>query len=241
MKTAALFLFLSSLGAGTAVAGACLPGPPPSRGDGSIAGVTVPGGTQYYFKDALLAGFDCFEELSSWFPSYITTTNALSPTRVVVDMAYAAEATATFFNVVVPARGNYTLTFRYAFASGLFPGVTNRPEGIKVNDVVITSSLSFPITGSFTTYQNSSLLVPLNAGKNTIQMFNIASASVSRLDAMTVTAADAGSCIAVPGAPGALSAQAAGSTSQVSLTWTGSAAPAGCTAVSYSVFRSTTP
>jgi len=240
MKHASLFLLLSSLGISTTMAGPCPPGPPTSRGDGMIAGVPVAGGTQYYFKDALLGGFDCFEQLSSWFPSYITTTNAISPNRQVVDMAYAQEGTATFFNVVVPAAGNYTLTFRYAFASGLFPGVTNRPEGIKVNGVVITDNLSFPITGSFTTYQNSSLVVPLNAGKNTVQMFNIASASVSRVDAMTVTAADSGNCITLPGAPSGLNAQAS-STTQISLNWTGSAAPTGCTLVSYSVFRSTTP
>jgi len=240
MKNAALFLFLSSLGVGAAMAGPCPPGPPSSRGDGTVAGVPVVGGTQYYFKDALLGGFDCFEQLSSWFPSYITTTNAISPKSLVVDMAYAAEGTATFFNVVVPAAGNYTLTFRYAFASGLFPGVTNRPEGIKVNDVVITDNLSFLITGSFTAYQNSSILVPLNAGKNTVQMFNIAGASVSRVDAMTVTSADSSSCLTVPGAPSALNALT-GLGNQVSLNWTGSVAPAGCTVESNSVFRSTTP
>ena len=240
MKNAILILFLSTLPVGSAIAGACPPTPPTSRADGTLAGVPVAGGTQYYFKDALLAGFDCFEQLSSWFPSYITTTNALSPTRQVVDMAYAAEGTATFFNVVVPVSGNYTLTFRYAFASGLFPGVTNRPEGIRVNGVVITDNLSFPITGSFTAYQNSTLVVPLNAGKNAVQLFNIASASVSRVDAMTVTAADVSNCIAVPGAPSGLNAQA-GSPGKVTLNFTGSAPPVGCTVVSYSVFRSTTP
>ncbi len=107
MKHASLFLLLSSLGISTTMAGPCPPGPPTSRGDGMIAGVPVAGGTQYYFKDALLGGFDCFEQLSSWFPSYIMTTNAISPNRQVVDMAYAAEGTATFFNVVVPAAGHH--------------------------------------------------------------------------------------------------------------------------------------
>src|SRR5258705_4427512 len=122
MKNASLILLVLS-GAGAIMAGPCPPGPPPSRGDGMVAGVSVAGGTHDYFKDALLAGFDCFEQLSSWFPSYITTSNSISPNHQVVDMAYAAEATATFLNVVVPASGNYTLTFRYAYASGLFPGV----------------------------------------------------------------------------------------------------------------------
>src|SRR5258705_11639460 len=108
MKNASLILLVLS-GAGAIMAGPCPPGPPSSRGDGMIAGVPVAGGTQYYFKDALLAGFDCFEQLSSWFPSYITSSNSISPNHEVVDMAYAAGATATFSNVVVPAPGSYTL------------------------------------------------------------------------------------------------------------------------------------
>src|SRR3979409_906829 len=139
MTNAPLILFLVSMGVSTAIAGPCPPGPPPSRGDGTVAGVPVSGGTQYYFKDSLLAGFDCFERLSSWFPSYIHSTNSINQAHQVVDMAHAAEATATFFNVVVATSGNYTLTFRYAYASGLFPGVTDRPEGIMVNGVVINN------------------------------------------------------------------------------------------------------
>src|ERR1700674_1061155 len=107
MKNASLTLFfLLSLGVSTTLAGPCPPGPPASRGDDMVAGVPVAGGTQYYFKDALLAGVDCFEQLSAWFPSYFTSSNSISPTHQVVDMAYAAEGTATFFNVVVPASGN---------------------------------------------------------------------------------------------------------------------------------------
>src|SRR5215468_3640199 len=240
MKTASwLFAIVLLGGVGTAIAGSCPPGPPTSRGNGTVAGVAVPGGSQYYFKDALLANFDCFEQLSSWFPSYFTSSNSISPNHQVVDMAYAAQATATWFNVVVPTTGNYTLTVRYAYASGLFPGVTDRPEGISVNGVVITSDMHFPITGNFETFENSSITVPLNAGKNTVQMFNFASASISRADALTITAAGSTSCGGVPGAPGSLSAVAA-STTQINLSWTASTAPSGCTVSSYSVFRSTT-
>src|SRR5258706_4061456 len=240
MKNAPLVLFsVLSFGVSTTMAGPCPAGPPASRVNGMVAGVPVAGGTQYYFKDALLAGFDCFEQLSSWFPSYITTSNSISPNHQVVDMAYAAEATATFLNVVAPTSGNYTLTFRYAYASGLFPGVTDRPEGITVNGVVITNNLHLPITGNFGTYENSSIVVPLNAGKNTVQMFNIASASIARADVMTVTSAESSTCSGVPSAPSGLNAQAA-STSQINLNWAGSTVPSGCAVGSYSVFRSTT-
>jgi malectin (di-glucose binding ER protein) len=240
MKTAScLFVISLLLGVGTAIAQTCPPGPPTSRGNGTVAGVAVPGGSQYYFEDSLLANFDCFEQLSSWFPSYFTSSNSISPNHVVVDMAYAASATATWFNVVVPTTGNYTLTIRYAYASGLFPGVNDRPEGISVNGVVITSDMHFPITGNFETFENSSIVVPLNAGKNTVQMFNIASASISRADALTITAGGTSTCGGVPSVPGGLTATTASST-QINLSWTASTAPAGCSVSSYSVFRSTT-
>jgi hypothetical protein len=234
-----ILLMLLSLGVGTAMAGPCPPGPPTSRGNGTVAGVAVPGGSQYYFTDALLAGFDCFEQLSAWFPSYIHSTNSINPAHEVVDMAYAVEGSATFSNVVVPTSGNYTLTVRYAFASGLFPGVTDRPEGIKVNGVVITNDMHFPITGNFETFENSSIVVPLNAGKNTVELFNIASASISRADTLTITAGGSSACVGVPTAPGSLSAFTA-SGNQINLNWSPSTAPSGCTVGSYSVFRSTT-
>ena len=160
-KASLLVLMLMSLGLRAALADPCPSQFPVSRGTGTIAGVPVAGGTQYYFKDALLNGFDCFEELSSWFPSYITASNAISPSQEVVDMAYTVEGTATFSNVVVPTSGNYTLTVRYAYATGLFPGVTERPEGIMVNGVIITSDMSFPVTGDFNSFANSSIVVPL--------------------------------------------------------------------------------
>ena len=238
-NTCLILLMLVSLGAGKTMAGPCPPGPPSSRVNGMVAGTAVPGGTQYYFTDALLAGFDCFEQLSAWFPSYIHSTNSVNPAHEVVDMAYAVEGSATFFNVVVPASGNYSLTVRYAFASGLFPGVKDRPEGIMVNGVVITNDMHFPITGNFETFENSSIVVPLNAGKNTVQMFNIASASISRADTLTITAAGNSACGSVPTAPGSLSALTA-SADQINLNWPSSTAPSGCTVGSYSVFRSTT-
>lgn len=234
----AFILVAVSFGSGSAVAGSCSAGPPASRGDGTVAGVQAAGGTQYYFKDALLAGFECFEELSAWFPSYFHSTNSISPDKEVVDMVGAEEGTATFLNVVVPVTGNYTLTFRYAFASGLYPGVTDRPEGIRVNGAVVTDDLHFPITGDFEKFENSSLSVDLVTGRNTVQMFNIASASISRADAMTVTPATSSLCGSAPSAPAGLMAQAA-ATGQINLNWTGSTAPPGCS-LAYTVFRSTT-
>lgn len=241
MKNACFVWIVLFLAVGTVFAGTCPPGPPTSRADGTVAGVAVTGGgTQYYFKDALLGGFDCFEQLSAWFPSYFHSSNSISPTKVVVDMAYATEGTATFLNVAAPSSGNYTLTVRYAYASGLFPGITDRPEGIMVNGVAITNDMHFPITGNFETFENSSIVVPLNAGVNTIQMFNVASDGVSRVDAMTLTPGGTPpSCNTVPSAPSGLSATPVSGT-QINLAWTASTAPSGCSVGYYNVFRSTT-
>ena len=240
MKNTCLVLIVVSLAAGTAIAGTCPPGPPTSRGNGQVAGVAIPGGSRYYMKDALLANFDCFEQLSSWFPSYFHSSNSIAATQTVVDMAYASEATATFFNVVASATGNYTLAVRYAYASGLFPGITVRPEGIMVNGVVITNDMQFPITGNFETFEYVSIVIPLNAGTNTVQMFNVASDGVSRVDVLDITAGGTPpSCSGPPSAPGGLSATAV-SVSQINLAWSASTAPAGCSVGYYNVYRSTT-
>src|SRR5712692_3695086 len=189
-KAFCLLVILLSVGVGTAMGGACPPGPPTSRGNGQVAGVAI--------------------------------------------------ATATFFNVVVPTTGNYTLGVRYAYASGLFPGITVRPEGIMVNGVVITNDMQFPITGNFETFEYASIVIPLKAGTNTVQMFNVAGDGVSRVDVLDITAGGTPpSCSAAPSAPGGLSATAV-STSQINLNWTASTAPSGCTVGFYNVFRSTT-
>jgi len=239
-KSRLILLALLAAQAGTALAGNCPATPPTSRGTGEVPGVAVAGGMRYYFTDALIDGFDCFRRLSGWFPSYIHSSSALNPKHEVVDMAYAQDGTATFNNVVIPTSGPYTLTVHYAFATGLYGGVLNRAEGIKVNGAVITSALDFPVTGDFETYETASLVANLQAGANSIQLFNLDGASLSRADALDVTPAAPGSCITAPPTPTNVSGLAQSAT-QINLSWSSSAAPASCSTPSYDVFRSTNP
>jgi hypothetical protein len=202
---------------------------PQSPGNGMVAGVPVTGGSVYYCKDALLGGFDWFTTLNGWFPQVLGSSGASTPTKTVVDMAYASEGTMTFSNVVVPTSGLYNIDFHYAFQSGLFPGVTNREMGLQVNGTVITSHQRFPITGSFETYQHSVLQAQLNAGQNTIVQFAVTDHGVSRVDELTVTAASG----SVPIEPTNLVGTAG--SAQVALTWTASSSGA----TSYNVYRGT--
>ena len=241
MKRSWLILLVFGVAqASVALAGNCPATPPTSRGTGEVPGVPVDGGMRYYFTDALIDGFDCFRRLSGWFPSYIHSTNALNPQHEVIDMAYAHDGTATFNNVVVPTSGPYTLAVRYAFATGLYGGVLNRPEGIQVNGNMVTSAMDFPVTGNFETYETRSIVVNLQAGKNSIQMFNLAGDSISRADTLDITPAAPGSCIAVPPGPTNLTGLAVSAT-QINLGWSPSGAPAACGVSTYDVFRSTNP
>jgi hypothetical protein len=204
--------------------------PPPIGTGGNVPGVASGSSLIFYCKDALLGGFDWFQTLTGWFPQVLGSSAALSPGGRVVDMAYANDGTMTFNDVVEPASGLYTVTWRYAYQGGLFPGVNNRQMGLEVNGAVITSTERFPITGSFETYQNSSLQVHLNAGVNSISMLAVSDHGVSRVDEMTVTPATA----SVPSGPANLTV--APGNDSATLKWTGSTSG---NPTSYSIYRGT--
>jgi hypothetical protein len=203
--------------------------PPPIGTGGTTPGVASGNSLVFYGKDSLLGGFDWFQTLTGWFPQVLGSSGANTPTHTVIDMAYAKEGSMTFSNVVVPASGLYTLAWRYAFASGLFPGVTDREMGVMVNGSVITATERFTVTGSFETYANSSLQVHLNAGKNSVSLLAVSDHGVSRVDELTVTPATA----SVPSGPGNLTATTG--TGSVTLHWTASSG----SPTSYSIYRGT--
>jgi len=204
--------------------------PPPAITGGSVAGVASGSSLVFYAEDAQRSGFDWFQTLTDWFPQVLGSSGSTSPGQKVVDMAYSTVGRMTFLNVRVPSSGLYTVDWRYAFQGGLFPGVTNRQMGLAVNGTVLTSTERFPITGSFDTYQHSSLQVHLNAGVNSISMLAVSDHGVSRVDQMTVTPATA----SVPSGPTNLTVTAGHGT--VTLHWAGSTSGG---PTSYSIYRGT--
>jgi hypothetical protein len=88
--------------------------------------------------------------------------------------------------------------------------------------------MRFPITGSFMTYQTAFTQAQLNAGQNSITLFNVTDHGISRVDTMTVSPA-AG---ALPTDPTNLTGVAGAG--QVALSWTPSTG-----ATNYKVFRGT--
>jgi hypothetical protein len=95
---------------------------------------------------------------------------------------------------------------------------------------VITSTERFPITGSFETYEDSSLQAHLNAGVNSVSMLAVSDHGVSRVDEMTVTPATA----SVPSGPANLTVTPG--SGSATLTWKGSTSGS---PTSYSIYRGT--
>jgi hypothetical protein len=207
-----------------------------SPGSGNVAGVVSGSNRIFYGKDGFGGGWDFFnataamcEGCPDWFPQWLPNQpNAQTPGGTVTNMAYADEGTLSWNNVVVPSAGLYNITFRYAFGSGLFPKVTNREMGIQVNGVVKTSHMRFPITGSFMTYQTAFTQAQLNAGQNSLTLFNVTDHGISRVDTITVSPATG----ALPTDPTNLTGVAGAG--QVALSWTPSTG-----ATNYKVFRGT--
>ncbi len=69
------------------------------------------------------------------------------------------------WSVNAPSTGNYQLDFRYALGSSL-----DRPLELKVNNIIIKPSLSFPNTSAWTNWNITSLTTNLNVGNNLIRL-----------------------------------------------------------------------
>ena len=68
------------------------------------------------------------------------------------------------WSVSVPAAGTATVTFRVANGS-----TTNRPMDIAVNGTVVAAGVAFNPTGTWDTWQDVTVTLPVSAGTNTIR------------------------------------------------------------------------
>jgi hypothetical protein len=84
------------------------------------------------------------------------------------------------FAVNAPSAGNYALDFRYANG-----GTADRPLELKVNGTAANARLSFPPTGSWTTWKTVTATVSLKAGANAVRL-TTAGSNGANLDSLTV-------------------------------------------------------
>ena len=129
------------------------------------------------------------------------------------------------WNVNSTSTGTFLLEFRYALGA-----TADRPLELSFNGVVANSSLSFPPTGGWAVWGTVRVLAALNAGNNTLRLRAIGS-SGANIDSLRVSGSSSG---VTPAAPAEITATAV-SSSQIDLSWAGSA-----NAVSYNVKRSST-
>lgn len=87
------------------------------------------------------------------------------------------------FTLNASSAGSYPVAFRYANG-----GTGNRPLELKVNGIVVSSSLNFPVTGAWTTWAYTATNnVTFTAGVNTVRITATGS-SGANVDHMLVTA-----------------------------------------------------
>ncbi len=83
------------------------------------------------------------------------------------------------WTVDVPAAGNYKVTFRYANGG---TETDSRPCQVSVNGAAESVNVSYPYTGAWTEWKEVSVVVTLNAGKNTIKATSSGSGGGPNMD-----------------------------------------------------------
>ncbi|MFI7705249.1 glycosyl hydrolase family 28 protein [Nonomuraea sp. NPDC049480] len=86
------------------------------------------------------------------------------------------------FAVNATSAGTATLTFRYANGT-----TASRPMDIAVNGAVVVTAKAFPGTGSWATWQSTSVSAPLTAGPNTVRATAATAGGGPNLDYLEVT------------------------------------------------------
>jgi len=132
-------------------------------------------GNQSHFDDVSLAYNQNIHEMENGVLSgaQVASNNAGYTGTGFVDYIHST-GDYVELTVNVPTAGSYDLHYRYALSSG------NRPLEIKVNGQVVSSSLSFPATGSWTTWgYTAAVSATLNAGNNTVRATAIGSSGAN--------------------------------------------------------------
>lgn len=86
------------------------------------------------------------------------------------------------WTITAPAAGRYSLDFR--FANG---GATARTSDLRVNGALVQSGIPFSVTGSFTTWSDTTAAVTLVAGTNKIRLTATTAGGCANLDKVTVS------------------------------------------------------
>lgn len=102
---------------------------------------------------------------------YINVDNAIG-TRIV-------------FSINAITSGNKTISFRYANG-----GATDRLATIKVDGIALTSVLSFPSTGEFTTYKAVDLTINLSSGSHFLELTSATADGLANIDQIGYVSAD---------------------------------------------------
>ncbi|MBQ8724319.1 MAG: RICIN domain-containing protein, partial [Oscillospiraceae bacterium] len=90
------------------------------------------------------------------------------------------------WTVQAPSEGNYAVNFRYANGTTAL-----RTLKITVNGGTETWYLDFPGTGAWTTWADTSIVLPLNAGTNTIKVESATADGGPNMDYLTIAEYDA--------------------------------------------------
>ncbi|GAL86638.1 pectinesterase [Sporocytophaga myxococcoides] len=96
-----------------------------------------------------------------------------------------AIGTRILFSINATTSGNKTFSFRYANG-----GVTDRPATIKVDGNALTSAISFPSTGEFTTYKAVDLTINLSSGSHFLELASATADGLANIDQIGYVSAD---------------------------------------------------
>lgn len=103
-----------------------------------------------------------------------------------------AIGTAITFSVSATTAGSAVLSFRYSNG-----GTVDRPAQISLNGVVLSNTLSFPVTGDFNTWKTVDLSLTLIKGLNTLKLISSTVEGLSNIDQIGYVSAglSKGNCV----------------------------------------------